>query len=126
MERNTMLHRISFFVQLECKSFVRFAVSVLFALSLGCVSAPMFAQQPRQRTFASAEDASRALFDAMQLQDEQAPLSILGTDGKEILSTGDATEDSDARAGFMVKYQEMHRSVTEPDGTVTLVVGAEN
>src|SRR4029077_5185705 len=74
----------------------------------------------------SAEDANRALFDAMHLQDEQAPLSILGPAGKAVLSTGDPTEDSDARAGFIVKYHEMHRFVTEPDGTVTLVVGAEN
>ncbi len=121
-----MLHRISFFVQLECKSFVRFAVSVLFALSLGCVSAPMFAQEPGQRTFASAEDASRALFDAMQAQDEQAALSILGPAGKDVLSSGDPVEDLDARTGFVVKYQEMHRFVTETDGTVTLAVGAEN
>ena len=121
-----MLHRISFFVQLECKSFVRFAVSVLFALSLGCVSAPMFAQEPGQRTFASAEDASRALFDAMQAQDEQAALSILGQAGKDVLSSGDPVEDLDARTGFVVKYQEMHRFVTETDGTVTLAVGAEN
>jgi len=121
-----MLHRISIFVQLECEGFVRFAVLVLFALSLGCSSAPMFAQEPGQRTFASAEEASRALFDAMHAQDEQAPLSILGPAGKEVLSSGDATEDSDARAGFIVKYQEMHRFVAEPDGTVTVVVGAEN
>jgi len=121
-----MLQKISIFVQLECKRFVRFAVSVLFALSLACSSAPMFAQEPGQQTFASAEDASRALFDAMHLQDEQAPLSILGPAGKAVLSTGDPTEDSDARAGFIVKYHEMHRFVTEPDGTVTLVVGAEN
>ncbi len=126
MERNTMLHRISIFVQLECKSFVRFAVSALFALSLACSSAPMFAQEPGQRTFASAEDASRALFGAMQAQDGQAPLNILGPTGKEVLSSGDPTEDSDARVGFVVKYEEMHRFVTEPDGTVTLVVGAEN
>jgi hypothetical protein len=125
-EKNTMLHRISYFAHLERKNLVRFAVPVLFALSLGCSFAPMFAQQLGQRTFASAEDASRALFDALQLQNEQAPLSILGPAGKEILSSGDATEDSDARAGFIVKYQEMHRFVTEPDGTVTLVVGAEN
>jgi hypothetical protein len=126
MERNTMLHRISIFVQLECKRFFRFGVSVLFALSLGCLSAPTFAQQPVQRTFASAEDGGRALFDAMQAQDEQAPLSILGPSGKEVLSSGDPKEDSDAHTGFVVKYQEMHRFVTEPDGTVTLVVGAEN
>jgi hypothetical protein len=126
MERNTMLHRISVFAQLECKNFVRYGLSVLFALSLGSSFAPTFGQEAGQRTFASAEDASRALFSAMQAQDEQAPLSILGPAGKEVLSSGDSTEDSDARAGFIVKYQEMHRFVTEPDGTVTLVVGAEN
>jgi hypothetical protein len=125
-ERNTMLHRISIFVQLEFKSFVRFAVSILFALSLGYWPAPMFAQEPGQRTFASAEDASRALFDAMQAQDEQAPLSILGPAGKYVISSGDPVEDSDARASFVVKYQEMHRFVTESNRTVTLVVGAEN
>jgi Protein of unknown function (DUF2950) len=126
MERNNMLHRISYFAQLERKTLVRFAVSVLFALSLGCLSAPTFAQQPGQRTFASAEDGGRALFDAMQAQDEQAPLNILGPSGKEVLLSGDPTEDSDARTGFVVKYREMHRFVTEPDGTVTLVVGSEN
>jgi hypothetical protein len=32
----------------------------------------------------------------------------------------------DARFSFVVKYQEMHRFVTETNGTVTLVLGAEN
>jgi hypothetical protein len=126
MEKNTMMHRISIFVQLEYKRFVRFAVSVLLALSLGYSSAPMFAQEPGQRTFASAEDAGHALFDAMRAQDEQAPLSILGPAGKEVLSSGDPEEDLDTRTGFVVKYQEMHRLVTEANGSVTLVVGAEN
>jgi hypothetical protein len=126
MERNIMLRRISIFVQVDCKIFVRFAVSVLFVLSLGCSSAPMFAQEPGQRTFASAEEAGRTLFGAMEAQDEQAPLSILGGAGKEVLSSGDPQEDLDARVGFVVKYQEMHRFVTETNGTVTLVVGAEN
>ena len=121
-----MLHKISIFVQFECKSFVRFAVSVLFALTLACSSAPIFAQEAGQRTFASAEDASRALFDAMQAQDEQAPLSILGPAGKYVISSGDPVEDSDARASFVVKYQEMHRFVTESNRTATLVVGGEN
>src|SRR5271156_6624959 len=126
MERNTMLHRISIFVQLGCNSFVRFAVSALFVLTLVCSSAPMFAQQPGQRTFSSAQDASRALFAAMQAEDNQTALSILGPDGKDVLSSGDPAEDSDARVGFVLKYQEMHRYVTETNGTVTLIVGAEN
>jgi len=124
--RNIMLHRISNLAQLERKTLVRITVSVLFVLSLGCSPAPIFAQETRHRTFASAEDASRALFEAMQSQDEQAPLSMLGPAGKEVVSSGDPQEDLDARTGFVVKYQEMHRFVTEPSGTVTLVVGAEN
>ncbi len=113
-------------VQLEWKCFVRFSVLVVFALFLGCLSAPTFAQQPGQRTFASAEEAASALFAAMQAQDEQVPLSILGPAGKDVISSGDPVEDSDTRASFIIKYQEMHRFVTEPNKTVTLIVGAEN
>ena len=41
------------------------------------------AQQPGQRTFASAEEASKALVAAAQSNDEKAMLAILGPDGKE-------------------------------------------
>ncbi len=121
-----MLHKSSILVQPEGKYFVRLAMSVLFVLTLVCWSAPMFAQEAGQRSFASAEDAGRALFNAMEAQDEQAPLSILGQAGKDILSSGDPEEDSDARVSFVVKYQEMHRLVTEANGTVSLIVGGEN
>ena len=114
------------FVQLGCKSFVRFAVSVLFVLTLACSSAPTFAQEPGQKTFSSAENAGHALFAAMQGQDDQSALNILGPDGKDVLSSGDPAEDADARVGFVVKYQEKHRYVTEANGTVTLNLGAEN
>ncbi len=121
-----MLQRIPNLFHGESKRLARFAAAILVALSLGCPFAPLFAQQPGQRTFASAEDASRALFDAMQAQDDQAPLSILGPAAKDVLSSGDPQEDLDARTGFVVKYREMHRFVTEANGTVNLVVGAEN
>ena len=121
-----MLQIISILVELPRKGLVRFAATILSALSLGYSLIPAFAQQPGQRTFTSAEDAGREFFAAMQTQDEQSPLNILGPAGRDVLSSGDSLEDADARIGFVVKYQEMHRFVTEPDGTVTLVVGAEN
>jgi len=62
----------------------------------------------------------------MQAQDEQVPLNIFGPGAKDVLSSGDPVEDSDTRASFVVKYQEMHRLVTEASGTVSLIVGAEN
>src|SRR6266481_9901408 len=125
-EKNIMLQRISSFVQCECKRFARFTTAAVAALALGGSFAPAFAQEQGQRTFASAEDAGGALFAAMQAQDNQAPLSILGPAAKEALSSGDPDEDADSRESFVVKYEEMHRFVKEPDGTVTLVIGAEN
>jgi hypothetical protein len=126
MEKIIMLQWISIPVQLERKCFLRAVASVLFVLSLGGSSVPTFAQQPGQQTFASAEDAGRAFFAAMRAQDDQAPLNILGPAGKDVLSSGDRAEDADARIGFVVKYEEMHRLVTESNGTATLVIGAEN
>ena len=84
------------------------------------------AQQPGQKTFSSPEDASNALFTAVQNDDEKALLDILGPDGKQIVSSGDDTEDAESRANFVQKYLEMHRLVKEPDGTTTLYIGAEN
>ena len=121
-----MLHRISNFVQGECKGLARLGAAAVMALSLGCSFAPVFAQQPGQQTFASAQDAAHALLVAMQSQEDQSPMKVLGPAAKEILLSGDPMEDSDARVGFVVRYQEMHRFVTEADGTLTLVVGAEN
>jgi Protein of unknown function (DUF2950) len=125
MEKNIMLHNFSIAVRPERK-LIRSVMSAVFVLSLGCISGPAFGQEPGQRTFTSAEEAGSEFFAAMQGQDEKAPLRILGPAGKDVLSSGDALEDSDARIGFVTKYQEMHRFVTEPDGKVALVIGAEN
>ncbi|MFY9689750.1 MAG: DUF2950 domain-containing protein [Candidatus Acidiferrales bacterium] len=84
------------------------------------------AQQSGERTFSSPEAASKALVEAAQNNDETAMLAILGPDGKQIVSSGDATEDAQNRANFVQKYQQMHRLMKEPDGTTTLYVGAEN
>src|SRR5579862_1687192 len=84
------------------------------------------AQQPGQKTFSSAEEASNALVTAARSNDEKALLDILGPDGKQIISSGDESEDVETRANFVDRYQEMHRLVTEPDGTTTLYIGAEN
>jgi hypothetical protein len=84
------------------------------------------AQQPGQKTFPSPEEASKAFVTAAQNNDEQGMLDILGPDGKQIVSSGDETEDAQNRANFVQKYEQMHRLVKEPDGTVTLYIGAEN
>ena len=102
------------------------AIAVVAILLTGCFPALSLAQQNGQKTFPSAEDASAALFTAAQSNDEKVLLHILGPDGKQIVSSGDDAEDAQSRSNFVEKYQEMHRLVKEPDGTVTLYIGAKN
>jgi hypothetical protein len=102
----------------------RLATLVIFLA--GCFPARSLAQQPGQKTFSSAEEASKAFVAAAQRNDEKAMLEILGPDGRQTVSSGDDTEDAETRAKFVKKYEEMHRLVTEPDGTVCLYIGAEN
>jgi hypothetical protein len=97
------------------------AVIVVASFSAGAV-----AQQAGQKTFSSAQAAAQALAAAARSNDEKAMLAILGPSGKELVSSGDEAEDSDSRATFAKRYQEMHRLVKEQDGTTILYIGAHN
>src|SRR5580658_7971530 len=111
------------------------ALLIVCNLAVGQSSTPARGRTPAgrslgpgagQQTFSSAAEASTALVSALQNNDQQALSEILGSDAKDIISSGDETEDANDRAQFVEKYQQMHRLVTEPDGTTTLYVGAEN
>ena len=84
-----------------------------------------FAQGVQPKTFSSPAEASSALFQAAQKEDEPALEAILGA-GKEVTSSSDEGEDKLERERFSQKYQEMHRLVREPDGSTVLYIGAEN
>ncbi len=101
-------------------------LAVVALLLTVCFPTRSMAQQPGQKTFSSAEGASNALVTAAQSNDEKMMLDILGPDGKQIVSSGDETEDAQSRANFVQRYQEMHRLVKEPDGTTILYIGAHN
>jgi len=91
-----------------------------------CFSTGLMAQAAGQKTFSSAEEASKALVTAAESNDEKALLEILGPKGKRIVSSGDEAEDAESRANFVERYREMHRLVKEPDGTTILYIGAHN
>src|SRR6267142_7130365 len=101
MEKNIMSQRISNLVEGECKRMGRFAVAALVVLLVGGLFSPTFAQENGQQTFASGQEAANALFVAMQTPNEQAALSVLGATAKDVLSSGDPTQDGDVRAGFV-------------------------
>jgi hypothetical protein len=101
-------------------------VAALATLLFACFAVDSTAQQKGQKTFSSPEEASKAVVGALQNNDEKAVLEILGPAGKQIVSSGDPIEDAENHATFVRKYEEMHRFVKEPDGSVTLYIGAEN
>jgi len=72
------------------------ALVVLAAVCAPCEAAP----QAKQREFATPQDAAHALAAAAEANDTSALLRILGTEGKDIVSSGDANEDKAGRAEF--------------------------
>jgi hypothetical protein len=93
-----------------------------------CVAALCLAQgcaTPPQQ-FNSADDAANALITAVRADDKPTVLKILGSDAKEILSSGDSVADENARENFLQAWDEKHSLVTESDGYVTIVMGAKD
>jgi hypothetical protein len=88
---------------------------------------PVHPVEAGQQTFSSPAEASETLVTVLKNDDQPwLLLKVLGPSAKDIISSGDETEDKGTRNRFVQKYQQMHRLVTEPDGTTTLYIGAEN
>src|SRR5258707_13615570 len=93
----------------------------IFAPLLAGYPGAALAQASRQKTFASAEEATRALVVAVQSNDERAITKVLGA-GKELSSLDDELENKAERELFIQKYRQMHRLVQEPDGDTGLYI----
>src|SRR5260370_32459025 len=100
----TEQRKIRFDEHLSGEGALTLAFATFTALLLGLLFVPLsFAQQQDQRTFHSAEEASLAFFSAAQQENERALLDILGPAGKEVISSGESTEDLDHRVGFVLQ-----------------------
>src|SRR6202521_1270574 len=128
MKRETtkMTNRINQWVQDFSKrprsAMVPFAILATWATN---GAYPGLAQQSSQPTFQSTAEASQTLFQAVQSNNEESIAKILGGP-TELTSSRDPGQDKLDREMFAQKYQEMHRLGREPDGSVTLYIGAEN
>jgi Protein of unknown function (DUF2950) len=110
-------------------NFHEFSGSMLAAIVLlgGLMAGPAAkAQQQGQKTFSSPEEACRALYAATKANDEKALMELLGPEGKDVVTSGDPAEDTRHRENFVRRYEEMSRLVKEPDGTVSIYIGARN
>ncbi len=99
---------------------------VTAGLLLGMMATAAYAQDAGQKTFANAQDAGKALYDAIKSGDKDAMLAVLGSSAANVVSSGDEVQDKKNGAFFTDKYEQMNRWGRESDGSMVLYCGAEN
>ncbi|MDH5203533.1 MAG: DUF2950 domain-containing protein [Nitrospirota bacterium] len=100
-----------------------FIITALILLS-GAYS-PSLAKRISQKSFASPEEAVRALVVAVRADDIKGMLAILGPGGKKVISSGDEVADKTGREKFLKAYDEKNKLEESADKLV-LHVGAND
>jgi hypothetical protein len=85
----------------------------------------VYAQDAKQEKFKSPEDAFGALVKAAKTNDTVELLAIFGPQGKDIISSGDAVADSNAREHFVKAAEEAVKFSKLDDNTVLAVIGKD-
>ncbi len=85
------------------------------------ISAPSQAETVKQRTFASPEEAVKAFVEALKSNDVKALEAILGSGGRDLVSSGDPVADEAVREKFLRRYGEKNKlEVTETKAVLNL------
>ena len=91
---------------------------LLYAALLGW-NAPALAQE----AFATPRAPSTRSSARRKAGDTKAILTVLGPDGRAIVSSGDPVADTNVRENFVAAYDAKHAIEMEGDGTQTLMIG---
>jgi hypothetical protein len=98
-------------------------ISVLL-VALTCGQTP--AAGPKQKTFASPEEAVNALVGVLKAGDTKALGVIFGPGSKDLISSGDPVADKAARTRFVDDYEEKNRLEEAGTDKVVLYVGSHD
>ena len=79
-----------------------------------------------QKTFASPDDAGKALVEAAKAGNRDALVAIFGPGSQDVIFSGDAAQDKTNSENFATAYATMNRWRKQTDGSEVLVVGADN
>jgi len=102
-------------------------ISALYAFSIAVAMVVMmtFAGNSfaavKQKSFASAEEAVKALITAARNNDDKELLSIYGADAKDLISSGDKVADKQRRENFLAKYDEQNKLVREGNSAILII-----
>jgi len=76
-----------------------------------------------QSTYASPEEAAKALADAMRTDDRKLIWRVLGPGASKFIRSGDPVQDEDAREAFVAAYDKSVKFERAGDTKATLLVG---
>ena len=80
----------------------------------------------KQRTFASADEAAKALAEAARAKNVQDLLAVVGPASSSWLFSGDKVADANDWAKFVASYDEKNRLEMQGDGRAILDVGNDD
>jgi len=78
------------------------------------------------RTFATPDDAAKALVDALRANKQADIVAVVGPSSKDWLFSGDAIADENDGADFVAAYDEKHKVDPTGDGRAVLTVGNDD
>jgi hypothetical protein len=78
------------------------------------------------KTFASPDEAGKGLLAAVQSANQDAIVAIFGPESKQLVSSGDATQDKETVDAFVAAYGTMNRWRKMDDKSEILVLGVDN
>jgi len=79
-----------------------------------------------QATFASPEEAAKALADAMRSDERKQIWRVLGPGASKLIRSGDPVQDNDAREAFVAAYDKSVKFEFSGDAKATLLVGRDD
>jgi len=108
------------------------AVAVIAALAPGVAAlaadAPAAKGPPKivQTSYATPEEAARALFEAMKTENVKSIYTILGPGSGKLIYTGDKVADAETRDLFVAAYDKSVKFDRHGDTSATLLIGAND
>jgi hypothetical protein len=99
---------------------------IIAAILLSGTYSPLFAKSLQQKSFASPEEAVKALIVAVRVNDKKEMLAILGPGGKELISSGDEVADKVGCEKFLKAYDKMNKLEKASADKMILHVGKDD
>ena len=112
---------------MSLRCWVGFALlAVVMSVASCSKSEKPVATEGTQKTFASSDDAGKALVEAAKAGNRDALVAIFGPGSQDIIFSGDTAQDKTSFENFAGAYATMNRWRKQTDGSEVLIVGADN